>query len=103
MALELAAYGITANAVAPGLIATPMSGMAGIDVHTVSRPALPVPRPGDAREVASLIAWLASDSAAYTTGQSFVVDGGFTIANPQFTTVNFGADDADDQEAAGRP
>lgn len=95
MALELAAYGITANAVAPGLIATPMSGMADVDVHTVSRPALPVPRPGDAREVASLIAWLASDAAAYTTGQSFVVDGGFTIANPQFTTTNFGAGEAD--------
>jgi len=93
MALELAAHGITVNAVAPGLIATPMSGMADVDVHTVHRPALPVSRPGDAREVASLIGWLASGSAGYTTGQSFVVDGGFTIANPQFTTTDFGASD----------
>ncbi|HWM40009.1 MAG TPA: SDR family oxidoreductase, partial [Streptomyces sp.] len=46
-----------------------------------------------AREVASLIGWLASGSAGYTTGQSFVVDGGFTIANPQFTTTDFGASD----------
>lgn len=91
MALELAAHGITVNAVAPGLIATAMSNLAGVDVHTVSRPALPVARPGDPREVASLIAWLASDAAAYTTGQSFVVDGGFTIANPQFTTAGLGA------------
>lgn len=93
MALELAAHGITVNSVAPGLTATPMSGMTDVDVHTVSRPALPIPRPGDAREVASLIAWLASAAAAYTTGQSFPVDGGFTLANPQFTTVNFGAPD----------
>jgi NAD(P)-dependent dehydrogenase (short-subunit alcohol dehydrogenase family) len=95
MALELAAYGITVNAVAPGLIATRMSRMEDIDVHTVDCPALPVSRPGDAREVASLIAWLASEGAAYTTGQSLVVDGGFTIANPQFTTTNFGAGEED--------
>ncbi|MFC4496531.1 SDR family oxidoreductase [Streptomyces ovatisporus] len=93
MALELAGHGITVNAVAPGLVATAMSGMAGVDVRTVHRPALPVSRPGDPREVASLIGWLASEDAAYTTGQSYVVDGGFTIANPQFTTSNFGADD----------
>jgi NAD(P)-dependent dehydrogenase (short-subunit alcohol dehydrogenase family) len=93
MALELAEHGITVNAVAPGLIATRMSGLEGADVHTLHRPALPVPRPGDPREVASLIAWLVSDSAAYTTGQSYPVDGGFLIANPQFTTSNFGARD----------
>ncbi|QPP05506.1 SDR family oxidoreductase [Streptomyces bathyalis] len=92
MALELAGHGITVNAVAPGLIATRMSGLEGADVRTVHRPALPVARPGDPREVASLIAWLASDAAAYTTGQSYPVDGGFLIANPQFTTSNFGAD-----------
>lgn len=92
MALELAAYGITVNAVAPGLIATRMSGLEGADVHSVHRPALPVPRPGDPREVASLITWLVSDDAAYTTGGSYPVDGGFLLANPQFTTVEFGAD-----------
>jgi NAD(P)-dependent dehydrogenase (short-subunit alcohol dehydrogenase family) len=91
MALELARHGITVNSVAPGFIATPMTGLTDADVHTISRPALPIARPGDAREVAALIAWLASDAAAYTTGQSFPVDGGFTIANPQFTTVNLGA------------
>jgi NAD(P)-dependent dehydrogenase (short-subunit alcohol dehydrogenase family) len=95
MALELAEHGITVNAVAPGLIATRMSGLEDADVHSVHRPALPVPRPGDPREVASLIAWLASDAAAYATGQSYPVDGGFLIANPQFTTVDFGARDGD--------
>ncbi|NLU73107.1 SDR family oxidoreductase [Streptomyces sp. HNM0575] len=99
MALELAEYGITVNAVAPGLIATRMSGLEGADVHSLQRPALPVGRPGDPREVASLIAWLASDAAGYTTGQSYPVDGGFLIANPQFTTRNFGA--ADDRGDPG--
>ncbi|WP_314174077.1 SDR family oxidoreductase [Streptomyces winkii] len=93
MALELAGHGITVNAVAPGLIATRMSGLEDADVHTLHRPALPVARPGDPREVASLVAWLASDAAAYTTGQSYPVDGGFLIANAQFTTRNFGARD----------
>lgn len=93
MAVELAKHGITVNAVAPGLIATRMSGLEDEDVHTLHRPALPVPRPGDPREVASLIAWLASDAASYTTGQSYPVDGGFLVANAQFTTENFGATD----------
>jgi len=93
LAIELAEHGITVNSVAPGLTATPLSGLAGVDVHTVRRDALPVARPGDPREVASLIGWLASDAAAYTTGASFPVDGGFLVANPQYTTVGLGAGD----------
>lgn len=92
MAVELAEHGITVNSVAPGHIATPMTGLADADVHQVHRGALPVARPGDPREVASLIGWLASDAAAYTTGASFPVDGGFLVANPQVTTVDLGAD-----------
>jgi NAD(P)-dependent dehydrogenase (short-subunit alcohol dehydrogenase family) len=46
MALELAEYGITVNAVAPGEIATPMTGRQDIDVHTESRPGIPAGRPG---------------------------------------------------------
>jgi len=45
------------------------------DPHTRTRPAIPVRRPGDAREVAAAIAHLASPEASYTTGISFVVDG----------------------------
>jgi NAD(P)-dependent dehydrogenase (short-subunit alcohol dehydrogenase family) len=89
MALDLAGHDITVNAVAPGLIATPMSNLTDVDVHTISRPRIPIARPGDAREVASLVAWLASDAAAYTTGQSFVMDGGFLLANPQFGAKDF--------------
>jgi NAD(P)-dependent dehydrogenase (short-subunit alcohol dehydrogenase family) len=79
MALELGQQGITVNAVAPGEIATPMSNLEDVDPRGVERPAVPMGRPGDAREVASLIAWLCSDSAQYVTGSSFVIDGGLLL------------------------
>jgi NAD(P)-dependent dehydrogenase (short-subunit alcohol dehydrogenase family) len=76
MALELAPHGITVNAVAPGHIATPMTGKAGVDPRTVALPMIPVGRPGAPEEVAAAIAFLASDAAAYVTGASLVIDGG---------------------------
>jgi NAD(P)-dependent dehydrogenase (short-subunit alcohol dehydrogenase family) len=79
MALELAEHGITVNAVAPGEIATPMTDNEDVDPRTVERDGIPMGRPGDAREVASLIAWLCSDSAQYVTGSSFVIDGGMLL------------------------
>jgi NAD(P)-dependent dehydrogenase (short-subunit alcohol dehydrogenase family) len=79
MALELADYGITVNAVAPGEVATPMTGMEDVDPRGVERPRIPLGRPGDAREIASLIVWLCSDDAAYVTGSSFVSDGGLLL------------------------
>jgi NAD(P)-dependent dehydrogenase (short-subunit alcohol dehydrogenase family) len=79
MALELAEHGITVNAVAPGEIATPMTGAHERDPGTIERPALPLGRPGYAREIASAIAWLCSQEASYVTGESFVVDGGLLL------------------------
>jgi NAD(P)-dependent dehydrogenase (short-subunit alcohol dehydrogenase family) len=79
MALELAPHGITVNAVAPGEISTPMTGQHEVDPRTQERPGIPLGRPGDAREVAGLIAYLASPEASYTTGASFVIDGGLLL------------------------
>src|SRR5205085_5619442 len=59
MALELAPHGITVNAVAPGEIATPMTGNEDVDPRSVERPGIPAGRPGDANEVAALIVYLA--------------------------------------------
>jgi NAD(P)-dependent dehydrogenase (short-subunit alcohol dehydrogenase family) len=79
MAYELAPYGITVNAVAPGEIATPMNDAEDADVEQESREGIPSGRPGDAREVASLVSWLASPGAGYATGHSFVIDGGLML------------------------
>ncbi len=77
MALELAEHGIRVNAVAPGEIATPMTGQEDTDTRTEDRPGVPVRRPGDAREVAAVIAFLTGPDAGYITGASCAVDGGY--------------------------
>jgi len=81
LALELGPHGITANAVAPGEIATKMTGQEDQDPREERRD-LPVPRPGHAREIAGMVAFLASPEGAYTTGQSLVVDGGMSLMGP---------------------
>ena len=72
LALELGPHGITANAVAPGWIATSAEE---IDHGT----ATPLGRSGTPEEIGEVVAFLASDRASYLTGQSIVVDGGNTI------------------------
>jgi NAD(P)-dependent dehydrogenase (short-subunit alcohol dehydrogenase family) len=81
LALELGPHGITANAVAPGEIATKMTGQEDEDPHAEERD-LPVPRPGHAREIAGMVGFLASPEGAYTTGQSLIVDGGMYLMGP---------------------
>jgi NAD(P)-dependent dehydrogenase (short-subunit alcohol dehydrogenase family) len=87
MALELARHGITVNAVAPGEISTPMTGQHDVDPKGQERPDIPLGRPGDAHEVAALIAWLAGPDSSYVTGSSYVIDGGLllmaAVANQQ--------------------
>jgi NAD(P)-dependent dehydrogenase (short-subunit alcohol dehydrogenase family) len=79
MALELAEHGITVNAVAPGEIATPMTGAHEEEPRAIERRGIPAGRPGDAREIAAAIAFLASPEASYVAGESFVVDGGLLL------------------------
>ena len=79
MALELARHGITVKAVAPGEIATPMTGQHEQDPNGQERPGIPLGRPGHAAEIARTVAHLAGPEASYTTGASFVVDGGMLL------------------------
>lgn len=81
-ALELAEHGITVNAVAPGEIATAMTGQEDEDPHSEHRPGVPLGRPGDAREVAAVVAFLCGPSATYVTGASWAVDGGMLRMGP---------------------
>lgn len=83
MALELAEHGITVNAIAPGEIATEMTGNEDVDPHTVTRPGIPAGRPGHADEIAAAIVYLVSPGATYTTGHSLVVDGGLLLMAAQ--------------------
>ena len=83
LALELGQYGITANTVAPGEIATPMTGQEDQDPTTTARPGVPLGRPGHAREIADVIAFLASPASSYVTGAAWVVDGGMLQMGPQ--------------------
>ncbi len=79
MALELAPHAITVNSVAPGEIATAMTGNEDADVATIDRPGIPAGRPGDAREIAAVVAFLATPEASYVTGSSLVADGGLLL------------------------
>ncbi|MGP6170588.1 SDR family oxidoreductase [Microbacterium sp. A204] len=83
LALELGQYGISAVSVAPGDISIAKAGGVDIDPKTVDRPGIPLGRPGDAREVGALIAFLASPEAAYISGTSLVIDGGMLQMGPQ--------------------
>jgi 3-oxoacyl-[acyl-carrier protein] reductase len=74
LALELAARGVTVNAVAPGIIASPMAAKAFDDAAIGAL--VPMKRAGQPEEVAALVGFLASDEAGYISGQVISIDGG---------------------------
>lgn len=81
MALELAQHDITVNLVAPGTIETDINRHMLADPEFRTRKLAPVPmrRAGTPEDVAGAVSYLASQSAAYVTGATIVVDGGLTI------------------------
>lgn len=78
LSLELGQHGILVSSVAPGEIATPMTGQGEEQAFDQERPGNPLGRPGHVNEIASVVAFLASPRSSYLTGASVVVDGGLT-------------------------
>jgi meso-butanediol dehydrogenase/(S,S)-butanediol dehydrogenase/diacetyl reductase len=85
-ALELAPLGIRVNAVAPGMIRTPMTATMFADPANVERIAAshPIGRAGETEEIAAAIAFLLSDDASFVVGAVLPVDGGNTVGIPSF-------------------
>ncbi|MBQ2716006.1 MAG: 3-oxoacyl-ACP reductase FabG [Clostridia bacterium] len=79
LAKELGPSGITVNCVEPGVIDTDMNAMLDDNARAELCDATPLCRLGRADEVASLIAFLASDEAGFITGQCIGIDGGFAV------------------------
>ena len=94
MALELARHNIRVNGVAPGETATPMNFATAVNAADIRRPVTPLGRPGYPEEIASVIAFLASEAAAYMTGEIILVDGGLALhGGPQSLQVAVGLPD----------
>ena len=78
LARDLGARGITANNIQPGPVDTDMNPADG-DFADTLRGIMALPRYGKAEEIAGLVSYLASDEAAYVTGASWNIDGGFGL------------------------
>ena len=76
IARECASRGVTVNAVAPGFIETDMTAVLPEKARAALLSMVPMGRPGQPEDVAGVVAFLASDAAAYLTGQVFHVNGG---------------------------
>lgn len=79
MALELAKYNVTVNAIAPGLFESVLTQQIPGEVKEKFINRIPLKRIGDPAEIGALVAFLASDDAAYLTGQTIFLDGGLSV------------------------
>lgn len=79
VAKELASRGITCNAVAPGFIATEMTGAMTEESRKAMQKMIPMGRIGDAAQVAKAVSFLCGDGASYITGMVLRVDGGLAM------------------------
>ncbi|MBX3029280.1 MAG: 3-oxoacyl-ACP reductase FabG [Chloroflexi bacterium] len=81
LALELARSGVTVNAIAPGFIDTPMTAAMPPEALEKVVGAIPLGRMGTPDDIAAMAAFLASDDAAYVTGQVMFVCGGYSVTS----------------------
>ena len=79
LAAEVASRNITVNTVAPGFISTAMTDALTEEQKTAILPRVPAGRLGDPRDIAAAVAYLASEEAAYVTGQTLHVNGGMAM------------------------
>ncbi len=79
LALEVAAHGITVNAVAPGFIETDMTSQLNEEQREWIATKIPMKRTGTPADIANMIVFLASDRAAYMTGQTLHINGGMCM------------------------
>lgn len=79
LALEMAAYGITVNAVAPGFIETDMTNQLTPEQRELIAAKIPMKRSGTVDDIANAVLFLASDQSAYMTGQTLHVNGGMCM------------------------
>ena len=79
LAKELASWGVTVNAVAPGFIETDMTAALPEAARTAAQNGIPMSRLGAPEDVARAVGFLAGDNAAYITGQVLAVDGGMSM------------------------
>ncbi len=79
LAREVASRQITVNAIAPGFIPTALTSELATDLKEMIIKATPLGRMGKPEEIASAVVFLASEEAAYITGQVLAIDGGMVM------------------------